>query len=241
MPKDAHVAVVAHLYYEEMWPELARCIRQIPPPVDVYVTVPPSSAAGPAIRAAFPRAEIVVADNVGLDVLPFLKLLPVLQRYTAVCKLHSKRDPHWRQMLIAGVAANRDLTKRIVAAFEADPLLGMVGGRRVFVPGPAATYQRTYELVRAAMGEPPRDYGFFAGTMFWVRPAFVAALPERFPAATFAPHTDTDGHPEHAVERAFGIEMTKEGRRVGLVDDDGRISISNGNYSATLLASLSRV
>jgi lipopolysaccharide biosynthesis protein len=235
MRRSVQVAIVAHLYYEEMWPELAHYIRQIPPPAALYVTVPPRSSAISHIRKSFPKAEILTVEDVGRDVLPFLLLLPELQQYTAVCKVHSKKDPLWRRILLDGVAADRDLARRIIEAFKADPLLGMVGAQRTFIKGVTSTWGRTQEILNETIGQLPPDFGFFAGTIFWVRPAFVSHLASYFPPASFVPHSDRDGHPEHALERMFGVEMTKDGRRIGTVDEARRLHIAAGTYSASVL------
>jgi hypothetical protein len=123
-----------------------------------------------------------------------------------------------------------------VDAFEADAALGIVGPRRTFVPAYLATNGRTLSLLRGVLGQIPLDFGFFAGTMFWIRPAFISHLPNYYPPASFVAHREPDGYPEHALERVFGLEMTKDGRRIGLVDESQKIMIGAGNYAAVQMS-----
>jgi lipopolysaccharide biosynthesis protein len=214
------IAIVVHLYYDDLWPELANYIRNVPPPFTLYVTIPTASIAEAMVARSFPKAKIVRAPNVGRDLLPFLRLLPELQSFDAVCKIHSKRHEAWRRELLDSILKTRDRTKVIVQAFVNDPSLGMVGSAALFLDGNSQTIRLTRARMEQLLGSVPPRFGFFAGTIFWVRPAFVAGLAETFPDSAFVEHGDDDGQPEHVVERLFGAEMLRDGRRIGLAARD---------------------
>jgi lipopolysaccharide biosynthesis protein len=40
--EHARLGVVVHVYYDDIWPEIRRCLHNIPEPFDLYVTIPPS-------------------------------------------------------------------------------------------------------------------------------------------------------------------------------------------------------
>ena len=111
-------AVVAHVFYPEMWPELAECVRSIGGGVELVVTCV-DRAVGEAALRDFPGARLVVCENRGFDVWPFLKAIGEIDihGFDAVVKLHTKRDidlgfdcrfngcdfngPNWRNRLLA--------------------------------------------------------------------------------------------------------------------------------------------
>ncbi|MBV8443805.1 MAG: hypothetical protein JO312_25160, partial [Hyphomicrobiales bacterium] len=70
------VAVVAHIYYEDAWPDIAEVLKRVTFPFDLIVTtVPGRERLIETIRADFPDADIEPMKNRGRDVRPFLALL----------------------------------------------------------------------------------------------------------------------------------------------------------------------
>lgn len=215
-PSRPSIAVALHLYFPELWPEMAAAIRKAPQPFALFVTLPEGSAAATAIIADFPDATIRYVPNVGRDVAPFLSLLPDLLAYDLVCKLHAKRDTPqvrtWRIEAIRGLLGGTALSSLVVDLFRTVPELVMAGSGALFLDGYA---NLTFKLSQV---QPtlPRSFGFFAGTMFWTRPALFADFAERFPIGRFEPHRVGDGQLEHAVERLFGARVAERGGLVGL-------------------------
>ena len=89
------IAVVVHVYYRELWPEIAQRLKTITYPYDLFITTTDDKAADiePNVIAVFPQVRIHIQPPAGMDVLPFLGLSPTLinENYLAVCKLHTKR------------------------------------------------------------------------------------------------------------------------------------------------------
>ena len=93
--KRPHTAVIAHVFYTELWEELKICINNIREcvlagSVDVFITYP-------RIRTfveTIPGARVVSVENRGWDSWPFCKILNEidLSSYDYVVKLHTKRD-----------------------------------------------------------------------------------------------------------------------------------------------------
>ena len=89
------IAVIVHVYNPALWAELATYLRNIPLDFSVFVSVPVGT--DPAfVLADFPKARVINVRNIGRDVAPFLQLLPELQAFDVVCKMHSKSHDEWR-------------------------------------------------------------------------------------------------------------------------------------------------
>src|SRR3984957_4701391 len=94
-PASVAVAVVAHIYYEDTWADIAGALRGLTIPFDLIVT----TVAGrerliESIRRIFPRAELEIVENRGRDIGPFLALLERgrLDGYRYICKVHGKKS-----------------------------------------------------------------------------------------------------------------------------------------------------
>ena len=88
---SGRVLVIAHVYYPEIWPELADRIKRIPVPHDIVVTLVDGHSAGlvDEIVSDFPRAVIETQPNQGRDIWPLVHVaeLGLIGDYDAVLKL----------------------------------------------------------------------------------------------------------------------------------------------------------
>lgn len=240
------IAVALHLYYVDLWSEIATLLRRWRAPFTLFLTL---TADNPELaaraRSAFPGAVVRTVDNRGRDVQPFLLLLEegAFDPFELVCKIHGKRSLGGDRLPIFGDVMRRaaflDLiaedrqAQAIVSRFADDPRLGLVGPRRFLSASRADAprdalgppNRRTVEALAARMGAPIRgdDFDFFEGTMFWARPQALAPLRRLGLAAdSFAPEAGrVDGALEHAVERLFNHAARAAGFRVeGVAVDD---------------------
>lgn len=213
------IAIAAHVYYAELWPELAAMIRQVPYPFTLFVTLPDGADFEAQIHREFPQAIVRPVVNVGRDIAPFLSLLPELKDFDLVCKLHTKRDiplyRPWRIEALRGVLGGPPVLEQIVSAFAETPALAMAGSGALFIDGPYYMYLSRERLL-AFQPDLPANFGFFAGTYFWARPSVFADFHDAFPTSAFIPHRDGDGQLEHAIERLFGVRAATVGGLVGL-------------------------
>lgn len=229
--RNLKVAVVAHVFYEDLWPEISLRLHAVPGPFDLIVTVSPGSSLAKRVLASWPMAEIREVPNSGRDIGPFLRVLPLLlQRgYDVVCKLHTKRgatEPDtWRHMLLEGVLGNKAQVRQILGWFENDPDLATVGPNELYLHGErfigpnAATLARLFRRIEGSNASIPSEWGFFAGSMFWIRPEVLRGLG----TLNLLPELEEDnnsydGQVAHAVERLFGLLATSNNCRIGLTD-----------------------
>ena len=231
------VAVVIHLFYADLWEEIAGWLRNIPIGFDLFVSVPRENSAAlrNLVLRDHPQAQVIEVANAGRDIGPFVAVLPRLfaGNYTVICKLHSKKGVEypqaWRDLLLRGLLANKLLVARILYAFAHDPDLVLVGPRPVYLSGSAHMAHTREKLLEVAQTlfpsqRLPSRWGFFAGTMFWTRPDFFR--PFLGCDARILPFEDDntrhDGQLAHGYERMFGALATLARKRIGLTDFGGR-------------------
>ena len=230
-------AVVAHIYYEDTWTDIAEALKRVTVPVDLIVTTNPGREPFiERVRAEFPDADIEEIENRGRDLRPFLSLLERgrLDRYRYVCKIHSKksitagRNPElgalWRRRLLFDLLAAPGVVEAIIERFARDPSIGMVGPRAFRMPSAAYPEELAWVgnrpitlAIAEKMGVPPERFrlDFFAGTMFWVRPEALAPLRRlELAEACLDEQGAIDGVIEHAIERVFPTAVLAAGYRV---------------------------
>lgn len=222
-----------HFFYEDGALDLSRRLADMPVEGGVAITGPIETitAVRPAIRRLNVPATLRPSENRGRDVRPFLQLLGsgAADGYEVLCKLHTKqrRTPIgslWGDFLVAGTIGSPDLVRRIRTAFAQDRRLLLVGPKPLYFSGPhrsTETLDGVHDAVRRLWRcDPPAEWGFFGGTMFWARrQLFEPVLGLEEAGLHFEEERGaSDGAMEHIVERLFGVLATLMGGRVGLVD-----------------------
>lgn len=213
-PAGVRAAVLAHVYYPDVWGEILAVRAALPAGSPVIVTAPPAQAQKVrALAAGDPLVEVIERPNRGRDIAPFLFALQAgaLDRFDAVLKIHTKKSPHLRQgdlrrrVFYTALAGSRGAVARVLTQF-ADPRVGLVGPGSYFRDKPVYWMddRPMVEALCARMGCAP-TLGFFEGSMFWLRPAALTPLRalaldvEDFDAEA----GQLDGTLHHAVERVF--------------------------------------
>jgi hypothetical protein len=246
-------AVVAHVYYEDTWPDIAGVLNRLNEPFDLIVTtVPGRERLVETIKREFPEAEVIVTENRGRDIRPFLELLENgrLDRYRYVCKIHGKKSSDggrmtylgalWRRRLLFDLLAGPGILEKIVGTFEADPSIGMIGPRAFRLPSETVPLEPSWGKTRPQVMELAEKMGvrpdrfrldFYGGTMFWARPEALRPLRELQLSGAFPQETGMlDGGLEHATERIFSTAAVAAGYR--LADSDGRaVSQSSDEFT----------
>ena len=232
-------AIHLHLHYPDIALELIdRVARLGRADIDLWATF--SGTLDPVVDRALDnvpgRVERVAMPNIGWDIGPLLRLVPLIaeEDYGAICHLHTKKGDsgyaaEWRAIGYDGLIADDALVTRILAAFDGRPDLMLVGPEALYKS--AASHQfRNGEILSALAPQliaplyPPADWGFFAGTMFWARPALLARIAA---IADFAGRDEQrDGTLAHAIERLFGLAPVATGGAIGLVGGEGALAIA---------------
>lgn len=225
----APFAIVVHVYYHDLWPEIAARLRLLDFPFDLFVTITDTgngaakTLAG-RIRAAFPEARAIPMPNRGRDIFPFVHLVNagLLDGYRAVAKIHTKRSLHrvdgddWRRTLIDGILPGAATGQRL-REFLADPDAGiwMADGQRYRDPGWwGSNFDITAWLLRRIEIRVERDrLEFPAGSMYWLKPVMIGMIRGlQLDQSLFETECgQVDGTLAHAFERALGALATTSG------------------------------
>ncbi len=227
-PASEPYAIVVHLYYPELWNEIATALDGLDIAFDLFVTLadrgPAADGRGCAqaglaarIQRRFPRALVVTMPNRGRDILPFVHLVNsgLLDPYRAVAKVHGKRSPHrddgdaWRRHLIGDILQGAQ-TGRLLNRFIADDRAGIWvadGQHYRAAQWWGSNHERTAWLLRRAQlrpGDAPQ--GFPAGSIYWLKPEVLRMIRGlRLDQTLFEPEAgQLDGTLAHAFERAVG-------------------------------------
>jgi lipopolysaccharide biosynthesis protein len=244
------VAVMAHIYYEETWPDIAQALVVMKEPFDLLITTTQDKfeRVSAQAKAVFPNAEIYAVENKGRDIRPFMALLPLLihRQYEAVLKLHSKKSLHridgdlWRQTLIAQLLPQGPDLKHMISSLTEYPSLGLIApeGNVLNIQRYIGSNQKWVEKMVDELGESTQWLNetkpwFAAGTMFWFKPSAVQSLlhcPSIQQDAFEVETGQIDGTLAHAIERVLGCATLANGYHL----IDTRLAKGIGSPDASL-------
>ena len=225
----APLAILLHIFHEDLVDELLEKIKNSELVFDFYVTVA-DTLTTQAIRkiiAQFPSVRLFEVNNRGRDILPFLKAIRHfdLGRYKAVCKLHSKKSQHrgdgslWRNAMFDDLL-NPDGGIRVIEEFTESTDSGLlvpkfslvkVGGDTLIV-----NEKHLKELFSLYRLGPNWEFYFSAGTMFWASGRLlnkvneVCITDDQFEVEA----GQLDATLAHAYERFFGAICHKMGWKI---------------------------
>jgi len=228
------IAVVLHIYYPELIKEISLYLNNISDEYVLFVTFPKNKRREikPLLNQLLNNRIEIEVENEGYDILPFLRLLPILEEsnFKYFCKIHTKRDhdepsigQYWRESLLDGVLGSKKLVKDIIKSFENNNNLYMVGSKLNYLSYQATKYDNENNVKRLSKNlninlDEMGDFGFIAGTIFWGRVdsfrVFNKSLVKIQKENSLSGVTSSIFH---AVERLFGV-LTLKNKSVGLVD-----------------------
>ena len=219
--ETARFAVVAHIYYPDLWPEFAKRFASLSIDYDLYITLTyrgdETAELMSDIHEQFPQAFVTTLENRGRDILPFMTLLNAgaLDGYEAVCKIHTKKSPHredgdhWRKHLISGVLPQEGLKLLLDNFLGNDKAAFWVADGQHFTGTKwwGSNFEVTQALMRRIEVEVDFDnLSFPAGSIYWMKPLMLGLLKAlQLNADQFEiEKAQVDGTMAHALERAMG-------------------------------------
>jgi hypothetical protein len=250
------IAIAVHVYYMDRVEQIMEYISNIPYKHTLYFTVCEESKGKLShILKKYDLADyqVIVVENSGYDIYPFLKLLPFLteQNHDLVCKIHTKKgaanlekhisgiDDVWFKILMDSVLGSKDAVKKIAFAFESDKELGLVGSAALYKSAQKLMYGNevyTAEILNNISydTDPAKDWGFFAGTMFWARLEIFKPLIQNLQLNNLLNKskkmkTGNSTSIFHAMERVFGVLPSIQSMKTGLT-----YNLDIGNKSIAL-------
>ncbi|MEX2519512.1 MAG: rhamnan synthesis F family protein [Paracoccaceae bacterium] len=214
------IAVVFHIYYEDIAKEIIARRKNIRSPYSLYVThnhdLTPdtiTALAGLQVRLRFLKTE-----NIGMDVYPFLAALEHFGLFETglLCKLHTKRGEGpigdtWKTELFDSILGDGSRFDSNIRYLAAHSHMAMLGAASTYLSAHHAmkdNFPHIFDLNQACLyADLKQDWGFFAGTIFLARSRIFHPLPkasiirQRFARGA----TRSDGEFAHACERVFGL------------------------------------
>ncbi|WP_230595973.1 rhamnan synthesis F family protein [Xanthomonas albilineans] len=239
-------AIVLHLFHIDLIDKIYGYMRNVIVDHDVFVSVKSLDdhrLATEYFRERNVRAFVFLHPNIGRDVGPFISLLNagLLDRYDAVCKIHSKKSLYhdaggqWRDDLMKSLLGSSLTVLKILRSFDEVPACGIVGPDNAYVCN-ARFWGGNEERLRLLASETNIDdarirLGFFAGTMFWFRPAALRALQLRSIALSeFDPEVgQRDATLAHVVERLFVLLIEQAGYHASTTRQPG-VALRHEDY-----------
>jgi len=215
------IAIVAHVFYVDIWDEINQYLKNINIPYDIFVTVPPSihDEDLKSILTSNPHVRLYMTENRGRDVLPFLQIMSIIpeNNYDYICKIHTKKTGDsplgnvWRKLLYFDLIGSNETVEKTISMFESDDSIGIITGKNVILDSQRYAYGNDTKIDLLAEKTDilyNENYLFPAGTMFWIRTSLLVPLVEVFKnnALEFEEEKgQKDDTLAHAVERFFGI------------------------------------
>mgnify|MGYP002767427106 CR=1 FL=1 len=229
------ILVHIHLYYFDMWSEIASRLQNITEPFDLFVTIPPENETLQTEILRFKQdADVRVVENCGFDIAPFINVLNRVDLYVYdyVIKLHTKRDMpvgtirngfdvsggKWRRLGMRFLET-RDTFTRVLRAFETDKTLGMTGDFRIICKEDRNKAAADAAAIIERLGLPTDRHMYVMGTMFIARAKLFEPLKRlNLTAADFVAGTEADGQQQrgadplpYALECVFGYLTGAQG------------------------------
>lgn len=131
------IAIVCHLFYDDLAPLMRGYMNNVPFPADVFITTD-TEAKKKAIEREFAdwsggQVEVRIAPNRGRDIAPkFVTLRDIYARYELVLILQGKKTltgtigDAWRDTLAGTLAGTPDIVRSVVDLFNRHPDMGVV-------------------------------------------------------------------------------------------------------------------
>jgi len=218
------LAVIIHVFYTDVFEEiLTRLNKSGYKPIKLYLTTIAAlmdDVNEMAVKSSF-RYSLLVVENKGRDILPFLKILPDVIRdgCQIILKIHTKKSNHlqrkelWRIDLLNKLIGEGNLQKNI-EIIQQNAKIGMIGPSGHILPmwfyyGANAS---TVEFFSRRMGLETKKLAglnFVAGSMFLAKlEALIPILNLHLSDNEFAiEEGQKDGTLAHAIERLFSVAL----------------------------------
>ena len=248
--EDLRVALVCHVYYEDLAPGCAAYAENMPAGTDFYVTVPDEKKLQ-SVRKAFDplmkdhRIEYRITGNRGRDVAPFLVgVKDIIDKYDLILKIHDKKVKQavplsigrsWEYECFDCLLPTATYVENVIDLFRKNPRLGLLTPP-VPIHGPyfptigrgewGVNYDVTKKLadklgIKAPM-DPEKEPVAPLGSEFWVRTDAMKTL--------FLHDWEYDEFPEepvaidatvlHAIERLYPFAAQEDGYYTGWLISD---------------------
>ncbi len=237
--KESNIAVVVHLFYTDLWKDIEKKLNNLPYKYQLIVSLTKghfNQRDIKKIKKYKQNADILVLENKGMDVLPFLKSLERVDKKTKyILKIQSKKSLHapgvgsrWFKDMLEHVLPKKEEVDLILHNLEYTDI-GMIGGSiidgcdRTFTRGEdrePKVSEKLMSLLLDYFGEEETNYKWISGTIFWTRFDIISKLADK-KFIEFVEKNQPLGYSQddtlvHAIERYFGKLVYDSGKIISL-------------------------
>lgn len=224
------LAVILHLYYEDLWSEFSSYFDNITVDFDLYVSLVKGEGRNDVaeeIRTKYPNAKIYFFENRGMDIAPFIYIFDQIVKigvdYECFIKVHSKKSlahdatgnygNSWRDTLVSSILGNTQRFERAFVSCCNEAQYGMAQNVFWVLNQDKKGFEQQY-----FKNEVPELYTFVGGTMFianfeifkkWFLEMNIIDLTyDKFPNGYYS-----EQNIAHDLEKIFGLvpNMFKKG------------------------------
>ncbi|TWH76704.1 uncharacterized protein DUF616 [Azomonas agilis] len=215
-------AIVVHVFYEHLWDRINTYLKNLDIDFDLIVTTTEVlfDSISKKITNDYNSAIVFIVENEGMDVLPFIIATKKarLWEYSSVLKLHTKNDKteekaiHGKALLDSVIGSTEIASKAIRSIQHND--VGLIGAEIFFRSADLLMYnnREAFRNILKCLNlpEPESEFGFIAGTIFWIKGSLLKIFDEKFHtiyellSSSKEAKTGGDGTYAHAMERFFG-------------------------------------
>jgi len=177
-----NLAIVFHVYYPDVFSDV---LNRLPRDISFKLFISCPQEVKPEVEKillSYPFSfEIFIVENKGRDILPFLKILPIVfnKGFSLVLKLHTKRSNHlkkkepWNTGLFNALLGKNNI-ENVLDIFARHPQVGMIGPEGNILPMSlyyGGNAKRVKELcLKMGLSEQQlKSYNFVAGSIFYAR------------------------------------------------------------------------
>lgn len=233
-PHSPRIAVLMHIFFPELLPQILQHVSRIPVPFDVIATNATGGVLEIPVDALGPNAggvRVLDVPNHGRDILPMVSVVNagILERYDVIFKVHTKRSEwreehetlegsggEWRDAFLNDLAGSVECIEEVLSAFAEDPSIGIITAENCIAGSEHWGGDRplTEQLLRRLeLPCPTHTLQFASGSIYWARAFLLNGLraldltEEDFDEEA----GQIDGTTAHAVERIIGILADESG------------------------------
>lgn len=254
------IALVMHLYFEDLIEDSFRWASSIPQEADVYITTN-SERKKEAIEHGFEKLkcshfEVRVIENRGRDVSSVLVgMADIMEKYDYICFVHDKKTAQVQPASVGESFAykcfsntlyNTAFIYNVLQTFEQNPRLGILSppapNHANFFPTVGGEWGTNFDITKKVADElkftVPLDISkppvAPLGTFFWFRPKALKPLwRKKWTYKDFPEEPNkVDGTILHAIERLYPYAAQEAGYypAIVMVDQFARIEYTNQIY-----------
>ena len=240
---EKKIAVVIHVFYIDIFEYILEKLKDIK--IDFIITTNKDKIDAVnkiAIKHQI-ACKILEIDNGGYDIYPFLRSINYIldEKYDYVCKLHTKKglanlenifsDEYrhtWLDMLMDPILKNQNRVEEICNYLSDNSDVAMVGSADFYKSAKWLAYNNEIYISKILHSlkrnlDPARDFGFFAGSIFWIRVDDLKSLLPLLDSTLLNDHLKLENKTGefssfwHAFERIFGVIGSLSGKENAII------------------------